>query len=347
MSKKIISTIGPSSYNSDILNKLKSAGSDFFRINLSHTSSEILKEQIDYLSIAGLPLIVDTEGSQIRTGNLKDIHFKENDFIKIYDSKITCDKHNLSLTPNNILKNLSNGCEIHLAFGSAKFIVKDTSNLSNEGYIICQVIHGGLVGSRKAVHISKINFGLPDFSEKDLTAVRFAKDMGIKYFTLSFMECAESVMKIRKIHPGAIIYSKIESKKGLDNLEEIMSVSDGILIDRGDLSSDIPIQKIPFVQKYIIEKCRAKGIEVFVATDTLQNMFDSLRPNAADANDMVNTLIDGATGIALTKETAVGRHPVSTVKMLRRIMSQVEKLDSHEINSQQNFIHRLIEDETL
>lgn len=346
MSRKIISTIGPNSYDESTLKRLKDEGTDYFRINLSHTSFEDIESQISYLSDKGLPLIVDTEGPQVRTGNLEDISFVNGSEVKIYDSQIDCDSQNLSLTPKGILHKLKKGSEIYLAFGSAHFTVKDTSNL-NEGYVLSHVNHGGTIGSRKAVHIQNTSLDLPPFSYKDLKAIEFAKSLGVKHFTLSFMEDPSFVEEIRGFYPEAVIYSKIESKKGLDNLDGIADVSDGILIDRGDLSSDISIQKVPFVQKYIIERVRSKGLDVFVATDTLQNMFDSPRPNAADANDMVNTLLDGATGIALTKETAVGKHPVETVQMLRRIMTQVDTYTTHKTKKDLEFLEELIRDPSL
>ena len=327
---KIICTIGPASSDSKILSLLKEKKVDFFRINLSHTNENDILDKINLLKPYNVPLIIDTEGPQVRTGNTEEIKFKKGNLVKVYSNVITCNSHQLFLTPSRVVNSFEAGDKISLAFGSAIFKVESISSLEKEGYVECSVLSEGIIGSKKAVHIESPNFLLSDFSEKDMKAIEIAKKNNIKHFTLSFMENADSVKRIRDFYPEAILYSKIESKKGLTNFDAIVDVSDGILIDRGDLSSQIPIQKIPIVQKHLIEKCRKKGKEIFIATDTLQNMFSDLRPNAADANDMVNTLLDGATGIALTKETAVGKYPLETVDMMNKIINQVETIKKFE-----------------
>lgn len=325
---KIICTIGPASDNPSILKVLKEKKIDFFRINLSHTNEQDVEEKIKNLKPYGIPIIIDTEGPQVRTGNSAEIDFFQGDKVKLHAKEIECDSKNMFLTPLSVLNDLKVGDEVSLAFGSAHFCVCDTLNLVNKGYIECIVMSSGKVGDRKAVYIGGPGVFLPEFSGKDMGAIELAKKHSVKHFTLSFMESSESIRKIRKLYPNAVLYAKIESKKGLENFEEILKESDGILIDRGDLSSQIPIQKIPLIQKNLIKKCISNGKEIFVATDTLQNMFSTLRPNAADANDMVNTLLDGATGIALTKETAVGKYPIETVEMLGKIINQVNYIKS-------------------
>ncbi len=341
---KIICTIGPSSSNSDILNKFKERGVDYFRINLSHTNTEDIETKILELKKYGVPIILDTEGPQVRTGNVDEILFREGDSVRVYSKEVMCDSENLFLTPQRIVNSFEVGDEISLAFGSATFVVEDTSNLESDGFIICKVLLGGEIGRKKAVHIDGPNFLLHDFSEKDMYAIELAKRQSIKYFTLSFMESADSVQKIRDFYPDAILYSKIESRKGLVNFDSILETSDGILIDRGDLSSHIPIHKIPVIQKHLIEKCRNKGKDLFVATDTLQNMFSNHRPNAADANDIVNTLLDGATGIALTKETAVGKYPIQTVEMMNKIIDYIEYISGFDSLHHPDILKSILEE---
>jgi pyruvate kinase len=327
-STKLICTIGPSSATESILSQLKSKDVDFVRINLSHTYEHEIEEKINMLKPYGIPIIIDTEGPQVRTGNLGDIQFNKGEIVKVHSQKVECSNNDLFLTPLRIVTSLRKGDMISLAFGSTTFEVIEED--CGSGYVKCKVLLAGEVGGRKAVHIESPNFILHDFSEKDLKAIEIAKRHGIKHFTLSFMEGGGSVRRIREFYPESVLYSKIESKKGLENFEEILEYSDGILIDRGDLSSQVSIHKIPIIQKNIIAQCKKKNKEIFVATDTLQHMFSNLRPNAADANDMVNTLLDGATGIALTKETAVGKYPLETIEMMNKIIRYVDYVNNFE-----------------
>ena len=320
---KIICTIGPSSFKEDILLKLKDRGADFFRINLSHTEDEEIEEKIRGLLGYDVPIILDTEGSQVRTGNTSEIDFFEGGVVKIHAKKVVCDSFNLFFKPLGIISKLKDGDLISLEFNSVLLRVFDDSKLNN-GFIECKVVIGGRIGGKKAVQIESPTFNLPPFSKKDHLAVNLAKKYGIKHFTLSFMESPESILKFKQLYPEAVIYSKIESKKGLENFMEIAKVSNGILIDRGDLGSQVQLEKIPFIQKFILKKMRDLGKDAFVATNTLEQMAFSLKPNKAEVNDIINTILDGATGIALTKETAVGKYPVETVNMLSNLISQIE-----------------------
>lgn len=341
---KIICTIGPGSIKEDILSKLKDRGANFFRINLSHTEETEIEQKIKDLIGYAVPIIIDTEGSQIRSGNIRDIFIEEESIIRIYGKKIECDSSNLFLNPEGVIKELNEGDIISIDFNSLLLRVIDIST-KDEGYISCKTIIGGLIGGKKAVHIDSPTFNLPPFSKKDNIAVEIAKRYGIKHFTLSFMENPGDILKFKQNYPGAIVYSKIESKKGLNNFIEIAKNSDGILIDRGDLSNQIPLEKIPFIQKYVLKKVRELGKEAFIATNTLEQMAFSLKPSKAEVNDIINTLIDGATGIALTKETAVGKYPVETLNMLVNLVSQFELIkkgggsDIVENIEKQNYIY--------
>jgi pyruvate kinase len=322
---KIICTIGPSSNNPEILEKLKDRGANFFRINLSHTDESLVEERIKDLVGQKVPIILDTEGSQVRSGNSAEIYFEEGDIIRIHSEEVKCDSRNIFLRPRGVIKKLQEGDILSIDFNSLLIRVFDISN-KDSGYVSCKVMLGGKIGGKKAVQIDSPTFLLPPFSKKDHKAFELAERYGIKHFTLSFMESREQVLEFKMNYPNSIVYAKIESKKGLDNFLEIAEEADGILIDRGDLSSQVPLEKIPFIQKFISKKVRQLGKEVFVATNTLEQMAFALKPNKAEINDIVNTLLDGASGIALTKETAVGKHPVETVNMLANLMKQIDFL---------------------
>jgi pyruvate kinase len=319
---KIIATIGPASNKPQILERLKDRGVSFFRINLSHTDEKDIDQKVHDIIDYGVPVILDTEGSQIRSGNKGDIVLPEGRQIKVYNRMVNCNEHRIWLNPGASVNAFVEGDLIFIDFNSVLLKVTDTSRIS-KGYIECAVLIGGKIGGRKAVYIDSPTFRLPVFSKKDRKAVKIARKHGITHFTLSFMESKSNVLAFKAHYPKATVFSKIESKMGLQNFEDIAAVSDGLLIDRGDLSHQIPLEKIPFTQKYIISRCKELSKEVFVATNTLELMASSLKPNRAEVNDIINTLLDGAAGIALTRETAVGRYPVETVNMLRTLFEQV------------------------
>ncbi len=346
--KKIICTIGPSSLNPNILNGLKDKKVDFFRINLSHTPEESIEEIILELKKYDVPIIIDTEGPQIRTGNNYEISLKQGKIIKIHNQRILCDDNNLFLTPLDIIEKIREGDIISPDFNSALLNVRDVSPIKDKGYILCKVIADGKVGGKKSVHIENINdIKLPTFSNKDVKSANIAKKYDVNTFTLSFIDSKEDLIEFKEIYPESIFYAKIETKKAVDNLSDIIDFSNGILIDRGDLSREIPMEKIPLFQKYIIYKAREKGKDVFVATNTLEKMVYSLKPDRSEVNDIFNTLLDGATGIALTKETAVGNYPLETVNMLLSIMNQVEYLELDEYSTKKELIDRILKKDYL
>lgn len=328
MEFKIIATIGPSSNKHDILERLKDRGASFFRINLSHTEEDEVELKIKELIGYNIPVILDTEGSQVRSGNSQEIFYNEGGEVKVHEKKVDCDSNNLFLTPTGIIKLLNIGDLISIDFNSLLLRVFDKSTLNLE-YIKCKVLIEGKIGGKKAVQIDSPAFNLPFLSNKDYLAIQLAKKYKIRHFTLSFTESKKDVELFRKIYPGAILYSKIESKKGLDNFLEIAKASDGILIDRGDLSNQVPLEKIPLIQKFILKNVRNLGKEAFVATNTLEQMSFSLKPNMAEVNDIINTILDGATGIALTKETAVGQYPVETLNMIKTLINQVKFINNN------------------
>jgi len=318
---KIICTIGPSSNKPEILNRLKKSGVDFLRINLSHTDEEDIEEKIKELVDTGMPIILDTEGPQIRSGNNEPITLEKDKEIKIFNRKIDCNSEKIFLRPLSVIERLKEGDLLHMDFELSLLKVVDTSDIG-EGYITCKVVNGGSVGSKKGVHVEG-DVSFPVFSQKDKRAIELAKKYGINIFTLSFIRNADEVKEFKEMYPEAKVYAKIECKDALNDLDNIISVSDGLLIDRGDLSREVESEQIPFIKKKILSACKNSGKEVFVATNTLEGMADSLRYNQAEINDVVNILLEGATGIALTKETAVGKYPVETIERLRKIMNHV------------------------
>lgn len=327
MNPKIIVTLGPSTRTEDYLRQIKDQGVGFVRVNMSHSEISDLEYFINLAKKIGLPFIIDTEGSQVRSGKLKGtpLHFEENKSVKIHAKEILGDSENICLKPNFIVGQLEKGDLVQIDFDNLILRVEDVSMLS-AGYILARVVSSGLVGSNKAVVIMPAvskTFYLPPLSEKDYQAIELGLKEDIGHIAVSFVRRPEDLDEVRRATKNSMkIISKIECLDALNNLEPIISKSDFLLIDRGDLSNEVPIEKIPLAQKFILSKAKKQGVGVFVATNLLETMVEKRRPTRAEANDVVNTILDGASGLALAAETAIGKHPIECIAMMQKLIRQ-------------------------
>jgi len=316
---KLLCTLGPSSFDKGTVVKLDELGVDIFRINLSHTEIKDLKGLIARIrQYTDKPICLDTEGAQVRTGYVKNkrIFLEEGAYIEITKRKIIGDAKKIPLNPSTAVDQLRPGDMISVDFDSVILLV----TVSDKRHIKAKIVSGGYVGSNKAVTVDR-RIKLPVVSEKDKKAVKIGLRYGIRHFALSFADSKEAVRYFRKLARRKIfLISKIESKEGVGNLDGILSVSDAILIDRGDLSREEPIEKIPFIQKLIIKKANARKVPVYVATNLLESMVKDKKPTRAEASDVINTLIDGADGLVLAAETAIGAHPIPCAVMISRMV---------------------------
>ena len=325
--QKIICTVGfGNHFNPDNILKLKNGGADFIRINLSHTLKKDLEENIKKLKKLNAPIMLDTEGCQIRTGNSKELFFKEGTIIKIYDQEIICNDQTLFFNPGKIIYKLKVGDLLHPDFNSVLLRICDISKKEKGGYVEAIVLIGGKIGCKKGVHL-EIDFKLPVFSDKDLYSFKLAKKYNINSFSLSFIHNANEISLFKKLNPNVKYTVKIETKEAVKNLNSILNNCDSILIDRGDLSRVVPLEKIPFIQKKILKKANTKNVNAFIASNTLEEMSFALKPNRAEVNDIFNALNLGCNGFVLTKETAIGKHPIETLNLLKAIIKEFESKD--------------------
>lgn len=326
---KIIVTLGPSTNKEEDLRKLKDRGVDFVRVNMSHSSIESLRYFLKLAKKVGIPFIIDTEGSQIRSGILKGntVSLEENDEVLIYKEEIVGDKTKICLKPSIIINQLEPGDLLHLDFDTLILRVSDISMI-DRGYIKAKTISAGVLGSNKGVVIDPVfskKFDLPPFSNKDYESIKIGLENNIKYIAVSFVRSGLFIDEARRATDGRMkIISKIECTDALENLDEIIDKTDFLLIDRGDLSKEIPIEKIPLAQKVIIQKAKKIGKDVFVATNLLETMITQKKPTRAEAHDVIATIIDGASGLTLAAETAIGSYPMECVNMLNKLISQAE-----------------------
>lgn len=344
---KIIVTIGPSTCNEESLRKIKDKGVDFVRVNMSHSSIDYLKNAIQLAKKVNLPFIIDTEGSQVRTAELSTptIELEDNQEIKIYNSEIIGDKEKLNLKPVSVVDQLEVGDLIHVDFDTVILRVSNTSTLS-QGYIAAKAITGGILGKNKAVIIDPVHnrkLALPTLSDKDFQSIKIGLEEGIGHIAASFMRSGKAVEEVRSATQNTMkIISKIECIDALENLPDIIRKSDYLLIDRGDLSKEIPIEKIPLTQKIIINKAKKHGVGVFVATNLLETMVNNKKPTRAEVHDVINTIIDGAEGLALAAETAVGKYPMACINMLNSLIKHASILNIEEFgDKEEKFVEKL------
>ena len=315
---KILTTLGPVSLNSEIIKKLSDRGVDYFRINMSHTSIDELKQHIETIrKFSDTPICIDSEGAQVRTGLMtENTVYRDRERVILLPGNAMGESNKMGLWPSDVFPQLKPGDILTVDFDS--LLLSVTTVTENQAEAI--VLNGGSVGTNKAVTLFP-PVSLPPLSEKDISAVKIGLEYGIKDFALSFANSVDDVLELRKIvGDDSSIISKIESKNGVNNLESILQVTDSILIDRGDLSREVPLENIPFLQKMIINKAKDFNKNVYVATNLLESMMTNSKPTRAEVNDVMNTLLDGATGLVLAAETAIGEQPVAAVDILRSLI---------------------------
>ena len=326
---QIIVTLGPSTKTEQDLQKIKGKDVDFVRVNMSHSNLEDLEYFVSLSKKVGIPFIIDTEGSQIRSGRMEKnlVHFIENDIVKIFANNIPGNRRELCLTPGYVIEQLEAGDLIYIDFDTLILRVLDVSTLS-KGYINAKVISGGFIGSNKGVVVDPVfgrKFQLPPLSPKDYQAIELGLREGIEHIAVSFVRNGATIDEVRRATQNKMkIISKVECVDALENLDEIVQKSDFILIDRGDLSKEIPLEKIPFTQKVIMYKARQYDTGVYVATNLLETMVEKKKPTRAEVQDVVNTIVDGALGLTLAAETAIGKYPMECINMLNKLIQHSE-----------------------
>jgi len=330
---KVIVTLGPSTNKESDLRRLKLKGIDFVRINMSHSTIEELRYFISLAKKVGLEFILDTEGGQIRTGDLphSPIHFSCNEAVYIGPRKTSKYSNYIILKPEIVFSHICVGDIIYIDNNSmAVQVIKPFD--SKDKFLIAKVLYDGQVYSNKAVIIHNgisNKIVLPTLSEKDLKGIKIGLKEGVKFIAASYVHSEQCIREIKNTTKGKMqIIAKIETKQAVLNLDKILETSDYLLIDRGDLSKEIDFEKIPYLQKMIIHKAGEVNKEVIVATNLLESMVKNNYPTKAEVQDVVNTIIDGADGLTLSAETAIGDYPHESVNVLNRIVRYSTALET-------------------
>eukprot|EP00005_Dracoamoeba_jomungandri_P007127 CAMPEP_0174276540 /NCGR_PEP_ID=MMETSP0439-20130205/60446_1 /TAXON_ID=0 /ORGANISM="Stereomyxa ramosa, Strain Chinc5" /LENGTH=502 /DNA_ID=CAMNT_0015368783 /DNA_START=865 /DNA_END=2373 /DNA_ORIENTATION=+ len=330
---QIICTIGPNTNNPDTLAKMIEEGMSIARMNFSHGNFnyhrsviENVREVSEGLGIT-VGIMLDTKGPEIRTGKFSgdcdnvDLVRGET-FTFVPDENYLGDQHSVGTTYANLPKVLSVGNQILVDDGLLSFTVQE---ITDEGAVICRVDNSGNLGQIKGVNLPGVVVDLPAVTEKDIADINWGVEQNVDMIAASFIRKAEDVLCIRKLCGHDIqIISKIESQEGLDNFNEILAVSDGIMVARGDLGVEIPIYKVATAQKMMIRKCNEVGKPVITATQMLESMITYPRPTRAEATDVANAVFDGSDCVMLSGETAKGKYPCEAVHVMSQICFQAE-----------------------
>ena len=332
---KIIGTIGPASESEEMLTKLVNAGLNVARINFSHGGYEENSEKIETIKKVreklGKPvaLMLDTKGPEIRTGILESrdekVVVNEGQTFTFYNEDIIGNNTKTTLTYKEIYKDVKVGSKILVDDGAIEFEVTEIKDKD----IICKALNTGKLGSRKTVNIPGVSLELPFISQKDHDDLIAGIKGGFDYIAASFVRRAEDIKEMRKLLDDnggnrIKIISKIECQEGIDNFDEILEVSDGIMVARGDMGVEVPMEMVPVYQKRMIKKCNKIGKPVVTATQMLETMTTNPRPTRAEVSDVANAVYDVTSDIMLSGECAMGKYPVKCVETMVKISKSVE-----------------------
>lgn len=332
---KIVCSIGPASNEVDVMREMVKAGMNIARINFSHATMEerekaqnsvrTVRKELNNHDIA---ILWDTKGPEFRSGMMENdgIELVEGKTIRIVKENVLGTSERFSVNHPSALASLKVGDDFLLENAKMKLTVKSVE----EDGITCEIINGGKLGNRKSLSVPGVTLDIPYVSDLDRDDIEYACKHGGEFLAISFVSSAENVLEVKDIikkygREDLQIICKIENQLGLDNLEEILEVSDGIMVARGDLGAEVPSESLPIIQKKMVSTCRRLGKICIVATEMLETMMENMRPKRAETSDIANAVLDGTDAVMLSGETTIGKHPIETVAAMARICEMTEK----------------------
>ena len=330
---KIICTLGPAVDSEEKLLGLIKAGMNVARLNFSHGDYEEQGNRIELFKKAreesGYPvaMLLDTKGPEIRIGKFEtgEAELKAGDTFTLLNEDIPGDNTKVSVTYKNLAEEVEIGTRILINDGTIEVKVKEFKGKD----VVCEVINGGKLSNRKSINIPNSKINLPSLTEKDISDIKFGVEKGFDYIAASFVRKAEDVINIKKVlaeNGGSHIkvIAKIENREGINNFDKILEVADGIMVARGDLGVEIPMEEVPIRQKEFIRKCCEAGKPVITATQMLESMVNNPRPTRAEVSDVANAIYDQTSAIMLSAESAAGKYPIECVKTMDKIARSIE-----------------------
>ena len=332
---KIIATIGPSSSDINILKEMVIAGVDVVRLNFSHGEKEFHKQIIKNVRKiseelqAPICILQDLQGPKIRVGEILNdsIELKDNEELKIVSKNVVGDSRVISID-NDILYDIKSNERILIDDG--KIELRVISSSKNE--VLTKIIRGGILLPRKGINFPESNISLSSITEKDIEDLHFGLDNDVDWIALSFVRSEKDIKLLRKLimerGKETRIIAKIEKPQAIKNIDKIIKSSDGLMVARGDLGVEMPMESVPIYQKKIVDKCNKAYKPVIIATQMLESMVEQKTPTRAESNDVANAVLDGADAVMLSAESATGNYPIIAVKSMEKIISSVERSTS-------------------
>lgn len=329
---KILATVGPASNNEDMLRSLANAGANVFRLNFSHGDHEghakviQLIRKINKETGSNLGILQDLQGPKIRVGEMENggVQISPGQKITITNEPVIGNAELVSTVYKNLPNDVKGGDRILIDDGNIELAVNNTDGKN----VRCVVIHGGVLKSRKGINLPSTKVSAPSLTEKDLEDLEFGLANDVDWIALSFVRSADDIRDLRerivKAGKDCRIVAKIEKPEALDNIDDIIKATDAIMVARGDLGVEVPMEKVPLWQKKIVQKCKLASKPVIIATQMLESMINHPRPTRAETNDVATAVLDGADAVMLSAETASGQFPVAAVKAMTSIISHIE-----------------------
>lgn len=331
---KIVATVGPASSSYSQLLDLVKAGVDVFRLNLSHGSHDEHQEVINHVLYINetyklhIGLLADLQGPKLRIGKVKDdgINLKPGDEIDFVNEDCLGDADRVFMSYQDFAKDVTKGEKILVDDGKIVFKVVKTNGKDK---VRLKTLYGGVLKSNKGVNLPDTSISLPSMTEKDHRDLKFLLSTPVNWIALSFVRKAEDIEEVKDIllqndHPAKVI-AKIEKPEAVKNIKKIIKASNGIMIARGDLGVEMPVEKLPAIQKDIIRRCIQRARPVIVATQMMDSMIENPSPTRAEVTDVANAVLDGTDAVMLSGETSVGRHPVIVVEAMNKIITEAER----------------------
>jgi pyruvate kinase len=331
---KIVATLGPASAKPEVLFSMFNAGLDVCRLNFSHGSQadhqavldtiRDLNKKYDY----NVGILADLQGPKIRIGLVQEggIHLVNGNKTIITTNECIGSEERIYITYQNFPQDVQAGEIILLDDGKLQMKVLET-NLKDE--VVCEIVHGGLLTSRKGVNLPNTKVSIPSLTPEDRENLEFVLENDVEWIGLSFVRKAEDIIELKKIiaerGKTARVIAKIEKPEAIANIDEIIAATDGIMVARGDLGVECPMEEVPLLQKMIVAKCRAASKPVIVATQMLESMITTPRPTRAEVNDVANSVLDGADAVMLSGETSVGEFPLIVIETMQKIIQNIEE----------------------
>jgi pyruvate kinase len=333
---KIVATLGPASCSKEVLLNMIKAGVDVCRLNFSHGSQDDHQKVIDVIRDinkkykTNVGILADLQGPKIRIGLVKEggVNLASGHKIEITTKEMIGDENKIYITYQSFPSDVRAGEIILLDDGKIQMRVLKTNNKDT---VQCEVVYGGVLTSRKGVNLPNTKVSIPSLTEEDLTNLDFALKNDVEWIGLSFVRSADDIIELKRIigrsGNAARVIAKIEKPEAIDNIDEIIEATDAVMVARGDLGVEMPMEQVPLLQKMIARKCRAASKPVIVATQMLESMITSPRPTRAEVNDVANSVLDGADAVMLSGETSVGEYPLIVIETMQKIVRNVEEND--------------------